>query len=119
MVGFLSFFSSFTRTTIKIPLKFPAFTFNKPKGYSITASNTEANLAAFIMRGDHLNCAISEGGHKNFTHTAGGSLNLQNLTNFQSPPPGKKLHFPKHYLRFLVQRARNKIHTNRVSSHTG
>ena len=27
-VGFLSFFSSFTRTAIEIPLKFPAFTFN-------------------------------------------------------------------------------------------
>ena len=31
-VGFLSFFfSRFTGTTIKIPLKFLAFTFNKPK----------------------------------------------------------------------------------------
>ena len=50
-VGFLLFSSSFTRTTIKIPLKFPAFTFNKPKGWSISASNTEGNSAAFIMKG--------------------------------------------------------------------
>ena len=50
-VGFLSFSSSFTQTTIKIPLKFPAFTFNKPKGWSISASNKEANSAAFIMGG--------------------------------------------------------------------
>ena len=48
-VGFLSFFvSSFTRTTVKIPLKFPDFTFNKPKGRSISVSNTEANSAALI-----------------------------------------------------------------------
>ena len=40
----------FTQTTIKIPLKFPAFTFNKPKGWSISASNKETNSAAFIMR---------------------------------------------------------------------
>ena len=47
----MGFFSSFTGTTIKIPLKFPAFTFNKPKGWSISASNTEANSVAYIMRG--------------------------------------------------------------------
>ena len=34
-VWFLScFFSNFTQTTIKIPLKFPAFTVNKPNGWS-------------------------------------------------------------------------------------
>ena len=50
-VGFLSFFfSSFTQTTIRIPFKFPAFTFNKLKGWSISASNTEANSTAFIMK---------------------------------------------------------------------
>ena len=70
-VGFLPFFSSFTRTTIKIPLKFHAFTFNKPKGWSISASNTEANSAAFIVRGDQLNFAIPQGDKKNFTHTVG------------------------------------------------
>ena len=42
--------NDFTRKTIKIPLKFPAFTFNKPKGWSISASNTEANSVAFIMK---------------------------------------------------------------------
>ena len=46
-VGVLSFFSSFTQRTIKLPLKFPAFTFNKPKGWSMSASNTEANSATF------------------------------------------------------------------------
>ena len=50
-MGFLSFFSSFSQTTIKIPLKFAAFTFKKPKEWSISASNTEANSVAFIMRG--------------------------------------------------------------------
>ena len=71
-VGFLSFFSSFTQTTIKIPLKFPAFTFNNPKEWSISASKTEDNSEAFIMIGeDHLNFAIPQGDHKNFTHTAG------------------------------------------------
>ena len=53
-----------------INLKFPTFTFNKPKGWSISASNTEANPVAFIMRGDHLNFAIRQGDHRNFTHTA-------------------------------------------------
>ena len=61
-VGFLSFFSSFTRTTIKIPLKFPAFTFNKLKGWSISASNTKANSAVFILKGGgHLNFIIPQG----------------------------------------------------------
>ena len=50
-VGFLSFVSSFTRTTIEIPLKFPAFTFNEPKEWSTSGSTTEANSAASIMRG--------------------------------------------------------------------
>ena len=66
-------FCSFTRTTIKIPLKFPAFTFNKPKGWSISALNTETNSAAFIMRwwgggggADHLNSAIHQGGSEKF-----------------------------------------------------
>ena len=36
---------------LAINLKFPTFTLNKPKGWSISASNTEANSAAFIMRG--------------------------------------------------------------------
>ena len=45
----------------KFPLKFPAFTFSKPKGWSVSAWNTEAISAAFIMRGNH----------KNLTHTAG------------------------------------------------
>ena len=63
----IRFFCSFTQTTIKIPLKFPAFTFNKPKGWSISASTTEANLAAFIMRwGDHLNFVIPQGGSETF-----------------------------------------------------
>ena len=63
MVGFLSFFfSSCTQTTIKILLEFPAFTFKKPKEWSIPASNTEANSVSFIMRGDHLNFAIPQGG---------------------------------------------------------
>ena len=71
---FLSFLPSFTRTTIKIPLKFPAFTFNKPKGCSNSTSNTEANSAAFnIMRGESLKfCNTSGAGDKkNFTHTVG------------------------------------------------
>ena len=68
-------FCSFTRTTIKIPLKLPAFTFYKPKGWSISASNTEANSAAFIMRwwwwwwGSVKFCNTSGVGQKNFTHT--------------------------------------------------
>ena len=70
-------FCSFTRTTIKIPFKFPVFTFNKPNGWLISASNTEANSAAFIMRwGDHLNFAIPQEDQKNFTHTVGGSLKI-------------------------------------------
>ena len=63
-VGVLSFsVSNFTRTTINIPIKFPAFTFDKPKGWSISASNSEANSPAFIMRGkgDHLTFAIPQG----------------------------------------------------------
>ena len=50
-VGLLSSFSSFTRTTIKIPLKLSSFTFNKPKGWSILASNTEGISVAFLWRG--------------------------------------------------------------------
>ena len=76
-VGFLSFiFSRFPRTTIKIPLKFPAFTYNKPKGWSISASNTEANSAAFVMRGGSLKFCNTSGDHKNFTHTTGGLLKI-------------------------------------------
>ena len=45
---FVAFFSDFTQTTIKIPLKFNC---NKPKGWSISASNIEANSAVFIMKG--------------------------------------------------------------------
>ena len=41
--------------------------------------------------GDHLNSAIPQGRSENFTHTVGGiTKNLQNLKNFQRPPPGKK-----------------------------
>ena len=84
--GFLSFFSSFTRTTIKIPLKFLAFTFNKPKGWSISASNTEANSAAFIV-GDHLNFADTSGGSQKFySYSRGITKILQNLKNFQRSP---------------------------------
>ena len=91
MVGVLSFFSSFTRTTIRILPKFPAFTFNKPKRLSILASNTEANSADFIMRGDHLNFALAQEYHKYFIHTAEGiTKNLQNISNFQHPPPPSK-----------------------------
>ena len=64
-VGFLSFF----QVLLEQLLKFSAFTCNKPKGWSISASNTEANSAAFIMRGGHLNFAILQGDQKNFTHT--------------------------------------------------
>ena len=80
-VGFLSgFFSSFTRTTIKIPLKFTDFTFNKSKGWSISASNTKAHSADLIIRGS-----------LNFCNTSGEiTRNLQNFKNFQKPPPGKK-----------------------------
>ena len=74
-VRILFFFSSFTETTIKIPLKFPAFTFNKPKGWSISASNTETNLATFIVEGRGGGRAIkfcnTSGDHKKFTDTAG------------------------------------------------
>ena len=55
--------------TIKIHLKFPAFTFNKPKGWSISASNTETNSVALIMKWwgwDHLNFAIPQGGSEKF-----------------------------------------------------
>ena len=75
MIGFCSF----TRTTIKIPFKFPAFTFNKPKGWSISASNTETNSAAFNKRwemgGSLKFCNTSEG----ITHTLNtlrGSLKI-------------------------------------------
>ena len=55
------------RATIKIPLKFPAFTFNKPKELSVSALNTETNSPAFIMSwGDHLNFAIPQGGSEKF-----------------------------------------------------
>ena len=85
-VGFCRFFK-FYSNNIKIPLKFPAFTFNKPKGWSISASNTEDNSAAFIMKG---------GGERSlkFCNILGGitnilliqqviTKNLQNLKNFQ------------------------------------
>ena len=67
-LDFCRIFSRFTRTIIKILLKFPAFTFNKPK-----ASNTEANSVVFIMKGEggHLNFAIPQGDHRKFTHIAG------------------------------------------------
>ena len=52
------------RKTIKILLRFPAFTFNKPKRWSISAPNTKANSAVFIMKGrGHLNFAIPQGDH--------------------------------------------------------
>ena len=58
----------------------------------MSASNAETNLASLIMRwwwgGDHLNSAIHQRGQKNFTHTVGEiTKNLQNLKNFQKPPP--------------------------------
>ena len=41
--------------------------------------------------GDHLNSAIPQGDQRNFTHTVrGNTKNLQNLKNFQRPPPDKK-----------------------------
>ena len=68
----------FIRTTIKVPLKFPAFTFNKPKGWSISASNTETNSATFIMRlgGDRLNSTIPQGGSEKFHSYSRGSLKI-------------------------------------------
>ena len=57
--------------------------FNKPKGWSMSASNTEANSAAFIMRWeDHFNFAIPE---KIYSYSRAITKNLQNLKNFQSP----------------------------------
>ena len=82
-------FRSFTRTTIKINLKFPAFTFNKPKGWSISASNTEADSAAFIMRlwwwwgGSLKFCNTSGGSEKFYSYSRGITKNLQNLKDFQ------------------------------------
>ena len=75
-------------TILAVNLKFPTFTFNKPKGWSISALNTEANSAAFIMRrdGDHLNFAIcQEGSQKFYSYSRGITKNLQNFKNFQSP----------------------------------
>ena len=104
-------FCSFTRTTIKIPLKFPTFTFNKPKGWLISASNTETNSAAFIMRwweGDHLNSAMHQGDQKNFTHTVGGSLKIYKTWKIsKGPPPGKKWHFP--YVQFSLVKFDGKL----------
>ena len=66
-------FCSFTLTTIKIPLKLPAYTFNEPKGWSVSASNTETNSAAFIMRWERsLKFCNTSGDQKNFTYTVGG-----------------------------------------------
>ena len=46
--------------------------------------------------GGHLNSAIHQGGSEKFySYSRGITKNLQNLKNFQSPPPpGKKWHFP-------------------------
>ena len=58
---FLSFFKKFLKF-----LKFPGFTFNKPKGRSISASNTEANLVAFIMRMGSLKSCNTSGESQKF-----------------------------------------------------
>ena len=78
-VGF--FFSSFTPTAIKIPLKFPAFTFNKPKGWSVSALT-----AVFIMKGGSLKFCNTSGDHKNFTYTTGRTLNNYKILKFPEPP---------------------------------
>ena len=91
-VGFLSGF--FFQILLEQLLKFLLNSFfNESKVWSISASNTGANSVAFIMKegGNHLNFAIPQRDHKNFTHTTGGiTKNLQNFKNFQKPPPGKK-----------------------------
>ena len=75
---------------------------SSPRDGPISASNTEANSATFIIMGDHLNFAIPQGDHKNFTHTAGRiTKTLQNLKNFQRPPPGKKWHVPYRVTDFI------------------
>ena len=52
----------------------------------MSASNTETNSAAFIMRwggGNHVNSAIPQGDQKNFTHTVGGvTKTLEKRINF-------------------------------------
>ena len=80
-------FCSFTRTTIKFLLNsLPSLLTSQ--GWSISASNTEANSAAFIMRwGEQLNFAIPQGDSEKFySYSRGITKNLQNLKNFQSPP---------------------------------
>ena len=77
---------------LTINLKFSTFTFNKPKGWSISTSNTEADSAAFIMKGDHLNFAIRQGGSQKFySYSRGGHYKFTKLKKFpEAPPPGKK-----------------------------
>ena len=83
------FFSSFTRRIIKIPLKLLAFTFNKPKGWSISASNTENNSA------------VSDYDHKNFTHTAVGSQKLYKTFQISRAPPPPALPNLREILTFV------------------
>ena len=81
------FFSSFTGTTIKIPLKFPAFTFNKPNHGQSQLRIQKLIRTLLLWGGDHLNFAIPQGDHKNLTHTARGiTKHLQNLKISKAPP---------------------------------
>ena len=83
---------SFTWTTIKIPLKFPAFTFNEPKGWSISASNTETNLAAFVMRWwcvggiTWILQYIRGGSEKVYSYSRGGSLKIYKTWKISKGP---------------------------------
>ena len=65
-VGFWSFFSSFTQTTIKIPLKLPAFTFNKPKDDQYQLQIQKLIWPLLLWGGDHLNFAIPQGDSQKF-----------------------------------------------------
>ena len=78
-VGFLAFFSSFTGTTIKIPVKFPAFTFNKPED-----GQSQPRIRKLIRTlllwggggGNHLNFAIPQGITKILLIQQGESLKI-------------------------------------------
>ena len=71
------------------PLKLTAFTFNNLKRWSISAWNTEANSAVFIMKGEgHLNFAIPQEDHKNLAHTAEGVTKIyKTFKIFRALPP--------------------------------
>ena len=77
-VGFLSFFSCFTRT-IKIPLKFPAFTFNDCQSQLLIQKLIRPLLLWWGVGGggeDHLNFAMPQGGSQKFYSYSRGSLKM-------------------------------------------